>query len=186
MTSCFYEGPHPAFVMIAAILWTLSLGLLATVEGKSGVSCPHDFVLVGKKCYFFSTERQTWQEAYWKCLSANSTLAVISKAEQDDLLRNYLNKHKLGKTNSRVRQIRLQNLCHLLKVSTSGGSVEFMIGNSWSGNGEFPRSLWSIWGSPGTKGRIRICSGIVLRLILSSRTGKRFISLHYPSDISYK
>lgn len=86
--------------MIAPLLWTLSLGLLATVKSKSIPSCPHDFVLIGKKCYFFSPDRQTWQDAYWKCMSLNTTLAIVNKVEQDDLLRNYLNKHKLGKANN--------------------------------------------------------------------------------------
>lgn len=83
--------------MIATLLWTLSLSFLATIESKgSTVSCPNDFVLIGKKCYFFSSERETWQDAYWKCTNTNSTLAIITKAEQDELLRNFLNKHQIG------------------------------------------------------------------------------------------
>lgn len=83
--------------MIAIFLWALLLSFLTRIESKGTISCPHDFVLIGKKCYLFSSDRQTWQDAYWKCSGANSTLAIITNAEQDDLLRNFLNKQKIGK-----------------------------------------------------------------------------------------
>lgn len=84
------------FVMRSTLLWLFALGFLSTINGKDVICCPSNFVLVGKKCYFFSPERQTWQNAYWKCDTLNSTLAVINKAAQDDLLRKYLNKFRLG------------------------------------------------------------------------------------------
>lgn len=83
--------------MIGTLLWTLLLSLLTATECNSKISCSQGLILIGKQCYFFSTDRQTWQDAYWKCSNANTTLAIISRAEQDDLLRNYLNKHKIGK-----------------------------------------------------------------------------------------
>lgn len=83
--------------MIPVLLWIVQLIFHTGVESKSTMSCPNDFILIGKKCYFFSSDGQTWLDAYWKCSSMNSTLAIITKAEQDDLLNNFLNKHEIGK-----------------------------------------------------------------------------------------
>lgn len=104
-------------VMIATLLlWTLSLSFIVNIESKNTIYCPPDFILIGRKCYFFSLDRQTWQDAYWKCSNMNSTLALITKAEQDDQLRNFLNGHEIGKHRYLLEKARQLMFATLLLV----------------------------------------------------------------------
>ncbi|RZB40371.1 uncharacterized protein BDFB_007249, partial [Asbolus verrucosus] len=59
--------------------------------------CPKRFVPIGRKCYHFSKDETTWNDAHFRCSKLNSSLAVITGSHQELLVRRYLNRHRLGR-----------------------------------------------------------------------------------------
>nr|XP_022908892.1 lithostathine-like [Onthophagus taurus] len=58
--------------------------------------CPPNFVRTKhNKCYYFSRNAESFDQAYWSCVSKQSTLAVIRGKNQDKTLRRLLNKNKI-------------------------------------------------------------------------------------------
>lgn len=64
---------------------------------RSYYVCPPDFMRLGNKCYFFSNNTATWQEAYFHCKDFHSNLAIIKSAHQNKILRMALSKDSIGK-----------------------------------------------------------------------------------------
>lgn len=54
--------------------------------------CPKNFVRVGRRCYFFSRNSVTWQEAIHKCRDLHSSIAIIKTANQDRRIRKILSR----------------------------------------------------------------------------------------------
>ncbi|KAL3282920.1 hypothetical protein HHI36_006078 [Cryptolaemus montrouzieri] len=52
--------------------------------------CPRRFVRVGRRCYFFSKNSATWQDAYHQCRDRKSNIAIIKTANQDKRIRKIL------------------------------------------------------------------------------------------------
>lgn len=59
--------------------------------------CPKHFVRVGRRCYFFSKNAATWQEAIHKCQDRQSSIAIIKTANQDRRIRKILSRPTHGK-----------------------------------------------------------------------------------------
>lgn len=59
---------------------------------RSYYVCPPNFVRLGNKCYYFSNETATWQDAYFHCKDFRSNLAIIKSSHQNKILRTALNK----------------------------------------------------------------------------------------------
>ncbi|ERL85484.1 hypothetical protein D910_02903, partial [Dendroctonus ponderosae] len=45
--------------------------------------CPPNFIRLSHKCYFFSKEKLTFHDAFFKCRSLHSNLAIIKNSNQD-------------------------------------------------------------------------------------------------------
>ncbi|KAM6475544.1 C-type lectin domain family 4 member E-like isoform 2-T4 [Liasis olivaceus] len=54
-------------------------------------SCPHSWKSQGRYCYYFSTEKTTWNNALWNCINYKAHLASIFSDEEQVFLRNNLN-----------------------------------------------------------------------------------------------
>jgi hypothetical protein len=59
---------------------------------KRSYVCPPHFIRLSHRCYYFSNEAATWQDAYFQCRDLHSNLAIIRSANQDKLIRRTLNK----------------------------------------------------------------------------------------------
>lgn len=64
---------------------------------KKSYVCPPKFIRQGHRCYFFSKNSASWQEAYFACRDMRSNLAIIRNPYQDKLIKNFLNSKGLGK-----------------------------------------------------------------------------------------
>ncbi|KAJ8964446.1 hypothetical protein NQ314_004905 [Rhamnusium bicolor] len=64
---------------------------------KRSYVCPPKFVRQGHRCYFFSKEPATWQDAHFHCRDMHSNIAIIKNANQDKLIRNFLSTKSLGR-----------------------------------------------------------------------------------------
>ncbi|XP_063913697.1 secretory phospholipase A2 receptor-like isoform X2 [Zophobas morio] len=64
---------------------------------RSSYVCPKKFVAIGRKCYYFSKDEAAWHDAHFRCKSLNSSLAVVTKSQQEITIRRYLNRRKDGK-----------------------------------------------------------------------------------------
>ncbi|XP_044752188.1 uncharacterized protein LOC123312059 [Coccinella septempunctata] len=59
---------------------------------KKTYVCPKHFVRVGRRCYFFSKNSATWQQAIHKCQDKQSSIAIIKTANQDRRIRKILSR----------------------------------------------------------------------------------------------
>ncbi|XP_060517672.1 uncharacterized protein LOC132696705 isoform X2 [Cylas formicarius] len=85
-------------ILIAIVCVTSVTGAQETPEKqlvKRSYVCPPNFVRLSHRCYFFSGEQATWQEAYYQCQSMHSNLAIIKNNNQDKLIRKTLNRKTL-------------------------------------------------------------------------------------------
>lgn len=62
---------------------------------KRSYACPPKFIRLSHRCYFFSKEKTTWQEAYFQCQSMHSNLAIIKNINQEKLIRKTLSRSSL-------------------------------------------------------------------------------------------
>ncbi|XP_022908901.1 uncharacterized protein [Onthophagus taurus] len=62
---------------------------------KISIVCPRDFQPIGRKCFSFSTEKETWQQAYHKCEDKRSQLAIFRKPGQNRKLKLHARKLRL-------------------------------------------------------------------------------------------
>lgn len=53
-------------------------------------------MLLGNKCYTFSQDPETWNEANWACRENGTRLAVIQGKPQNDKLKKLLNRGFVG------------------------------------------------------------------------------------------
>lgn len=65
---------------------------------KRSYVCPPNFVRLSHRCYYFSKDPATWQDAFFQCRDLHSNLAIIRNANQDKLIRKTLSKKTLGKS----------------------------------------------------------------------------------------
>ncbi|RZB40372.1 uncharacterized protein BDFB_007250, partial [Asbolus verrucosus] len=63
---------------------------------KRSYVCPPNFVRLSHRCYYFSKEPATWQDAYFQCRDLHSNLAIIRNSNQDKLIRRTLNRKTLA------------------------------------------------------------------------------------------
>ncbi|CAH1368182.1 unnamed protein product [Tenebrio molitor] len=76
----------------------LLLTVISSVSSSpSTYLCPRKFVPIGKKCYHFSNDLATWHDAHFSCSSLNSSLAIITRPQQELAVRRYLNRGSDGK-----------------------------------------------------------------------------------------
>ena len=68
----------------------------AKVPKKRKFTCPVNFHLVGKKCYFFSQDSDIWDSAFYKCQDLYGELAVFKNTKQDVRLKSLLKKVKIS------------------------------------------------------------------------------------------
>lgn len=59
--------------------------------------CNGEMLLLGNKCYTFSKDAVTWNEANWACRENKTRLAVIQGKPQNDKLKKVLNGGFAGK-----------------------------------------------------------------------------------------
>ncbi|KAJ3656309.1 hypothetical protein Zmor_015395 [Zophobas morio] len=62
---------------------------------KRSYVCPPNFIRLSHRCYYFSKEAATWQDAYFQCRDLHSNLAIIKTPNQDKLIRRTLSKKPL-------------------------------------------------------------------------------------------
>ncbi|KAK9869650.1 hypothetical protein WA026_003397 [Henosepilachna vigintioctopunctata] len=82
------------------ILVFLSLLMVSTAQNltspkenlKKHYVCPKYFVRIARRCYFFSRNAVTWQEAFYQCRDKNSNIAIIKTANQDRRIRKILHR----------------------------------------------------------------------------------------------
>ncbi|KAI4466230.1 c-type lectin domain-containing protein [Holotrichia oblita] len=55
-------------------------------------TCPEDQILAGRKCYILSKDKETWNNAYYKCQDMKSELAIFNNTKQDQRLRIKINR----------------------------------------------------------------------------------------------
>lgn len=81
---------------IVLLLTALAVSSAPSVlpNNKSYV-CPPNFIRLSHRCYFFSKQKATWQEAYFQCQSLHSNLAIIKNSNQDKLIRKTLSRKTL-------------------------------------------------------------------------------------------
>ncbi|CAG9825837.1 unnamed protein product [Phaedon cochleariae] len=65
---------------------------------KRSYVCPPKFIRQGHRCYYFSKDVATWQEAMFRCRDMHSNIAIIKNAHQDELIRRVLSKKSLDPT----------------------------------------------------------------------------------------
>jgi hypothetical protein len=76
----------------------LLLTVISSVSSSpSTYLCPRKFVPIGKKCYHFSKDLATWHDAHFSCSSLNSSLAIVTRPQQELAVRRYLNRGSDGK-----------------------------------------------------------------------------------------
>lgn len=80
-------------VLLAAI--TVSSAPSIPPNNRSSYVCPPKFIRLSHRCYFFSKEKATWDEAYFQCQSMHSNLAIIKNRNQDKLIRKTLSRKTL-------------------------------------------------------------------------------------------
>ncbi|XP_063152557.1 CD209 antigen-like protein C [Candoia aspera] len=56
------------------------------------LSCPHSWTRHMRHCYYFSTEKTNWTNALWNCNNSKAHLVSIWSDEEQNFLRNNLNK----------------------------------------------------------------------------------------------
>ncbi|KAG5875045.1 hypothetical protein JTB14_022027 [Gonioctena quinquepunctata] len=83
------------FILIALLSVTWSQELPQHNPVKRSYVCPPKFIRQGHRCYYFSKEEATWQEALFHCRAKRSQLAIIKKRNQDKLIRNFLSQKTL-------------------------------------------------------------------------------------------
>nr|QNH72454.1 toxin candidate TRINITY_DN20653_c5_g3_i1.p1 [Ceriantheomorphe brasiliensis] len=71
------------------VLVALSVVLLYAMQ-VSGAGCPCGWVLYDGKCYYFSTEKKSWDDARQMCLEQHGDLASINTAQQQAFIDNQL------------------------------------------------------------------------------------------------
>ncbi|XP_044266725.1 lithostathine-1-beta-like [Tribolium madens] len=62
---------------------------------KRSYVCPPHFMRLSHRCYYFSKEAATWQDAYFQCRDLHSNLAIVRNSNQDKLIRRTLSKKTL-------------------------------------------------------------------------------------------
>jgi hypothetical protein len=77
---------------------------------KRSYVCPPHFIRLSHRCYYFSNEAATWQDAYFQCRDLHSNLAIIRSANQDKLIRRTLNKKSSGLSGTRVNHLSLNQI----------------------------------------------------------------------------
>ncbi|XP_045138240.1 C-type lectin domain family 2 member D5-like isoform X4 [Portunus trituberculatus] len=55
-------------------------------------ACPPDFIHLGHRCYYFSSEMATWHSAHFMCKDLGSQLAELETRWEDNNIRSYLNR----------------------------------------------------------------------------------------------
>lgn len=83
-------------VIVTLLALTCAQDLPQKRPVKRSYVCPPNFVRQGHRCYFFSKEPATWQEAHFHCRDMHSNIAVIKSANQDKLIRSFLSKKPLA------------------------------------------------------------------------------------------
>ncbi|KAG5898918.1 hypothetical protein JTB14_007953 [Gonioctena quinquepunctata] len=79
----------PSLVIIAAIVaFEIHAANPQTVQ--TTFLCPENFHPVGKKCYFFSTQKAIWSDSHYNCQVLNSTLSVINSYREQNLLKDFI------------------------------------------------------------------------------------------------
>ncbi|XP_063862308.1 C-type Lectin CRL-like [Scylla paramamosain] len=93
--------------MKASTIPVLLLILLATrgkVYGQARVqyrryACPPDFIHLGHRCYYFSSEMATWHSAHFLCKDLGSQMAALETRWEDNNIRSYLNRSEFAPLN---------------------------------------------------------------------------------------
>ncbi|XP_066258202.1 uncharacterized protein [Euwallacea similis] len=62
---------------------------------KGSYACPPNFIRLSHRCYYFSTEKATWQDAFFQCHSMNSNLAIIRNSNQDKVIKRALSRRTI-------------------------------------------------------------------------------------------
>ncbi|XP_045471250.1 C-type lectin domain family 2 member G-like isoform X2 [Harmonia axyridis] len=65
----------------------------AECYAKRSAACSLEFSLIGSKCYYFSKESLSWNDAFYQCIGKNSSLAIFNSTKEDRQMRNYLKRH---------------------------------------------------------------------------------------------
>ena len=68
-------------------------------EMKEEKVCPENFIKLGNSCYKFSTNDDTWHDAYHNCIDLQSHLISIDSNDEDTTIRKYLRSLEQGKFN---------------------------------------------------------------------------------------
>ncbi|CAG9771469.1 unnamed protein product [Ceutorhynchus assimilis] len=87
----------PTKRVISNVLLFLSIVTATSVERKAAKNygCPSNFIRLSHRCYFFSKEKATWQDAFYQCHSMHSSLAIIRNSNQDKLIKKTLSKNTM-------------------------------------------------------------------------------------------
>ncbi|CAH0547908.1 unnamed protein product [Brassicogethes aeneus] len=54
-------------------------------------ACSNNFISLGRKCYFFGNNEETWMNAHHECVEKNSSLATLINPHQHNLIKKYVN-----------------------------------------------------------------------------------------------
>nr|XP_023023815.1 uncharacterized protein LOC111511934 [Leptinotarsa decemlineata]XP_023023887.1 uncharacterized protein LOC111511934 [Leptinotarsa decemlineata] len=82
-------------VLVALLSAARGEQLLTKKPIKRSYVCPPNFIRQGRRCYFFSKDATTWQEALYHCRELHSHLTVIRNPVQDKLVRSFLSQKSL-------------------------------------------------------------------------------------------
>ncbi|KAJ8920843.1 hypothetical protein NQ315_015635 [Exocentrus adspersus] len=83
-------------VIVSVLALSCAQDLQEKQHVKRSYVCPPKFVRQGHRCYFFSKEPATWQDAHFKCRDMHSNIAIIKNWNQDKLLRSFLSKRPVA------------------------------------------------------------------------------------------
>lgn len=59
-------------------------------------ACPVEFIHLGNRCYYFSSEMASWHSAHFSCRDRGSQLASLETRWEDNTIRSYLNRPEFG------------------------------------------------------------------------------------------
>lgn len=76
--------------LLFTVATVVALDRLQSALAEKNQSCPSNFVRLSHRCYFFSKEKATWQDAFFQCHSMKSNLAIIKNRNQDKLINRVL------------------------------------------------------------------------------------------------
>lgn len=64
---------------------------------KISYACKPNTFMIGKKCYYFSKEPSTWNDAFFACKENGDKLAILRNKKQEFKIREFLTDQFVGK-----------------------------------------------------------------------------------------